>query len=137
MRRRWIVSTAIFATLATSCAGPRASSGAASSQPMAQFFEPRPGQCAPAIDGVCLLWPGVDALLAEQARRETAWKVALINADERAEVAEAQQASADRERQRMAATQAFWSTWGWPMVLGGLVIGGIAGAATAGSLLRR
>lgn len=133
MRRSWIASTLIFATLVTSCAGPRAVSGTASSQPMAQFFEPLPGQCAPAIEGVCLRWPGVDALLAEQTRRETAWKVALINADERAEVAEAQRAAAER----VAAQHAWWSTWGWPMVLGGILAGSAAGAAMAGALLRR
>jgi len=131
MRRSWIASTVIFATLATSCAGPRAVSSAPSSQPMAQFFEPLPGQCAPAIEGVCLRWPGVDALLAEQSRRETAWKVALIDSDERAQVAEAQRAAAER----VANQHAWWSTWGWPMVLGAVMLG-VTGGAVLGARLR-
>jgi len=118
--------------LASSCAGHTPAPHAAAASQPAGFYEPAPGQCAPAIDGVCLGWPGLQALLLEQSRREHAWQVALIDADERAQVAEAQRAAAER----VAAQHAWWSTWGWPLVLGAAVLGA-GGGAVLGAQLRR
>lgn len=99
---------------------------------MAEFFEPAPGQCTPAIEGVCLGWPGVDLMLEEQRRRERDWKIALIDADERAQLAEAQAQASERR----ASSNAWWATWGWPIVLGSLVAGGVGGIVV-GSQVRR